>query len=320
MWTVPVIAMQPLRQIGTSFMRMPIATPIGPFAQGSLDEALSFSVGARRVEPGKDMPQAPPSTHRIKWQRAKHLGVVGHDAANPYAQVAVVARGMVEERRCTGLALIGEHLSKTHSRMIINRHKRCFPARASDMIARIAGDTVAGTLNARQLLAIDVQQLAGSGTLVAARQRRRIERRQTAQSRSRQHPRYGGARDPQLSRNVGHRPAALAQRKHPLRGALWNRARRAMRPRAAIAKARFTLGSIPQHPFPNALALGSTALRHRANRFTDYYGLNHPQSTCWRHWSILVGVHSVLLIRTDGVATISFFQLDRGDNVLRLHT
>src|SRR5205823_11838252 len=159
MWTVPVIAMQPLRQIGTSFTRMSIGTPVGPFAQGSLDEALGFSVGARRV----DMPQAPTSTHRIKWQRAKHLGVVGHDAANPYAQVAVVARGMVEERRCAGFALIGEHLSKTHSRMIINRHKRCFPARASDMIARIAGDTVAGTLNTRQLLAIDVQQLAGSG-------------------------------------------------------------------------------------------------------------------------------------------------------------
>src|SRR5947207_9844491 len=79
MWTVPVIAMQPLRQIGTSFTRMSIGTPVGPFAQGSLDEALGFSVGARRV----DMPQAPTSTHRIKWQRAKHLAVVGHDAAKP---------------------------------------------------------------------------------------------------------------------------------------------------------------------------------------------------------------------------------------------
>jgi hypothetical protein len=27
----------------------------------------------------------------------------------------------------------------------------------------------------------------------------------------------------------------------------------------------------------------------------------------------------ILMARTDGVATISFFQLDRGDNVLRLH-
>src|SRR5437763_14824044 len=120
MWTVPVIAMQPLRQIGTSFTRMPIATPIGPFAQGSLDEALGFSVGAGRIELGKDMPQAPASTHRIKWQRAKHLSVVGHDAANPYAQVAVVARGMVEERRCAGFALIGE---QSQQNLLANDHQ-----------------------------------------------------------------------------------------------------------------------------------------------------------------------------------------------------
>src|SRR5205823_11864746 len=144
--------MQPLRQIGTSFTRMPIGTPVGPFAQGSLDEALGFSVGARRV----DMPQAPTSTHRIKWQRAKHLAVVGHDAANPYAQVAVVARGMVEERRCAGFALIGEHLSKTYSRMIINGHKRRFVADAADMIRRIAGDAVPGPFDAREFLAVDV--------------------------------------------------------------------------------------------------------------------------------------------------------------------
>jgi hypothetical protein len=93
-----------------------------------------------------------------------------------------------------------------------------------------------------------------------------------------------------------------------------------MRPRAAIAKTDFTLGSISDHPLTNALAVGSTALRYRTDWFTDPYGLNHAQSTRWRHWGILVGVHSVLLVRTDGLATISFFQLDRGDNVLRLHT
>jgi hypothetical protein len=61
-------------------------------------------------------------------------------------------------------------------------------------------------------------------------------------------------------------------------------------------------------------------LRNRLNRFAFEHRFNHSQSTYRRHWGILVGVHSVLLARTDGVATISFFQLDRGDNVLRLHT
>jgi hypothetical protein len=31
-------------------------------------------------------------------------------------------------------------------------------------------------------------------------------------------------------------------------------------------------------------------------------------------------VHSVLLSETDGLGTISFPQLDRGDNVLKLHS
>src|SRR5207248_4523547 len=159
----------------------------------------------------------------------------------------------------------------------------------------------------------------GPGALVAAWQRCRIERRETAQSNSGQHPRHGRSRDPQLGGNAGHRPAASAQRGHPLRSAAGDRPRRAMQPRAAITKTCLTFGSIAQYPFTNALAIHATALRHRADGFTGHHRLNYPQSTRWRHWSILMGVHSVLLVRTEGVATISFFQLDRGDNVLRLH-
>ena len=94
---------------------------------------------------------------------------------------------------------------------------------------------------------------------------------------------------------------------------------RMVRPRAEIAKARCSLGPIASYPFAYGLAIGSTALGHRLNGFTGQYGFHHAQSTRGRHWGILVGVHSVLLVRTEGVVTISFFQLDRGDNVLRLH-
>src|SRR6266567_2280698 len=277
MRAVPVIAMQPIRQICSSFARMAIGTPIGPLAQGGLD------------------------------------------AAYPYAQRGVVPRCMVEERRRARFALVGEHLSEADPRTVIDGHEGRFIARTPDVVAPITGHAVSRTLDARQLLTVDVQQLTGSGALVAARQRRRIERRQSAQSSPCQHPRYGGARDPQLRRDTGHRPAALAQRNHPLRGAPRNGLGRVARPRAAIAKARCSLGLIPGHPFTHGLAVGSTAPRHCWDRFTGQYGLDHAQSTYWRHWGILVGVHSVLLARTDGVATISFFQLDRGDNVLRLH-
>ena len=117
-----------------------------------------------------------------------------------------------------------------------------------------------------------MQQLAGSSTLIAARQRCRIERRQTAQSHPCQRPRYGRPRDPQLGRDMRHRPAALAQRDHPLRGAVGNRARRAMRPRAPIAKPGVARGTVAQQSLAHTLAIGVAALGYRTNRFTSHNG------------------------------------------------
>ena len=64
---------------------------------------------------------------------------------------------MIEERRRTALALVGEHLGKRHARTIVNGHKRRFVADAADMIAPIAtcapsadGDDCAGSNRARK--------------------------------------------------------------------------------------------------------------------------------------------------------------------------
>src|SRR4029434_4880338 len=130
----------------------------------------------------EDVLQAPAATHRNEGQRAKHLGVVGHDAANAYAEVAVVARRMVKERRRTTLALVGEHFGESHPRTIVDRHEGRFPACASDVVLQIASDAVSGPLNARELLAVDVQQFARSSSLVAPWQRCRIKGGQTAQA------------------------------------------------------------------------------------------------------------------------------------------
>src|SRR4029453_13258172 len=139
MRAVPVIAMQPFWQIGGSFARMAISSSIGPFAQCGLNEPLGFAIGAWRVKPGEDMPQAPTATDRCKRQRAKHPGVVRHDATYPYAEVRVIARGVIEERRRASLALVGEHLDKPHARTIVNRHEGGFPASASNLMLAIAG-------------------------------------------------------------------------------------------------------------------------------------------------------------------------------------
>src|SRR5215471_6563708 len=146
MRAVPVIAMQPFWQIGGSLAGMAVGTPIRPFAQCGLDEALGLAVGSRRVDLGEDVSQAPTPHSRGEGQRAIYLGVVSHDAAEPHAKVAVVARCMVEECRCTTLALVGEHLGKAHPRTIVDGHKRGFPAGATGMILRIACHAVPDAL------------------------------------------------------------------------------------------------------------------------------------------------------------------------------
>src|SRR4030095_12130957 len=142
MWAVAVVAMAPLWEMRNAFPRMAISSAIGPFAQGGLDEALGFAIGARGVELGEDVPQAPAVTHCNEGQGAKHFGVVGHDAANAYAEVAVVTRGMVKKRRRTTLALVGEHFGESHPRTIVDRHECRFPAGTSDVGLRMASDAV----------------------------------------------------------------------------------------------------------------------------------------------------------------------------------
>ena len=109
--------------------------------------------------------QPPAPTRGGERKRAKHLGVVGHDAADPDAEAAVVARGMVEKRRCIGVAFVAEHLGKRHARTTVDRDKRRFVADAADMILRIAGDAVSHVLDARQLLVVDVQKIARSANV-----------------------------------------------------------------------------------------------------------------------------------------------------------
>ena len=51
MRTMPVVVMQPARQMRGAFLGSRIGAAISPFAQSGLNEALRFAVGARGIEP-----------------------------------------------------------------------------------------------------------------------------------------------------------------------------------------------------------------------------------------------------------------------------
>lgn len=59
---VPVVAMQPGGQVPGALLGAVVGKRVGPFAQGSLDQALGFAIGPRCVGSGALIPQAQPPT------------------------------------------------------------------------------------------------------------------------------------------------------------------------------------------------------------------------------------------------------------------
>ena len=55
MWPMPVVAMEPVEQLGGSLIRVVVGASVGPFAQRGLNEALGLAVGLRRVGLGEDL-------------------------------------------------------------------------------------------------------------------------------------------------------------------------------------------------------------------------------------------------------------------------
>ncbi len=58
MRTVPIVAMEPERQLGASVVGGLIGMGVGPFPEGGLDKALCLAVGLGRVWPGADVLEA----------------------------------------------------------------------------------------------------------------------------------------------------------------------------------------------------------------------------------------------------------------------
>ena len=58
MRAMPVVAMQPVEQLGRSLPGVLISASIGPFTKCGLDEALGLAIGSRSVGLGEDLAKA----------------------------------------------------------------------------------------------------------------------------------------------------------------------------------------------------------------------------------------------------------------------
>src|SRR6266849_6403328 len=97
MRSVPVVAMEPSRQLGGSAIGVAIGLSVGPFAQRALDKALGLAVGLRRVGPGSDVFEAELAAGVAKVEGFVAGAVVGHDAGDRDAQAGVVGDSGLQE-------------------------------------------------------------------------------------------------------------------------------------------------------------------------------------------------------------------------------
>ena len=87
--------------------------------------------------------------------------VVGHDAAQADIVLREVGRGLAKETACGDGLFVGHHGDKGHAGVVIDGDVEELPAGAAGFVLGVAGDAVAGLVDAGQLLDIDVQQVAG---------------------------------------------------------------------------------------------------------------------------------------------------------------
>src|SRR2546425_9337176 len=94
---MPIVAMQPDGQLGSSVRRGWISEGIGPFPERRLNEAFGLAVGFWRIRLGADVLEAEIAAGPGEGLRPIAGTVVGHDAADGDAEACIVGQRCLEK-------------------------------------------------------------------------------------------------------------------------------------------------------------------------------------------------------------------------------
>jgi hypothetical protein len=160
MGAVPVVLVYPGFEVFLSFFGVLVEPCVGPFPYGGLDEALCLSAGARGVDAGADVLE-PEVAVGVAEQLGDEAGaVVGHHAAELDVVPSEVGVGLAQEAAGRDGLFIGHHGDVSHAGVVVDGDVKELPTGSTSLVLWVAGDAVAGLFNARQLLDVDVQQVA----------------------------------------------------------------------------------------------------------------------------------------------------------------
>ena len=171
---MPVIHVAPSWQGLSALVRCGVAAGIGPFAQGSLDQALSLAIGPGRIGPCADMFQAKVAASSGKGFRDIATAITGHDTGHFHTGPLVPGDGGPEVDNSTERFFISMDLAEGEARMVVNADMHIFPAITANRPAARAGlaralarHTVARVFKSSQFPDVEMDQVARSFAFIA---------------------------------------------------------------------------------------------------------------------------------------------------------
>ena len=116
MRTVPVVLVDPGRQLDGADLGVVVGTSVGPFAKGGLDEAFGFAIGAGSVGASEAVGESELVAEAAKDAGAITRSIVGKQAANGDAEAGVVIDGSLKKRRSGRGFLVRQDLGEGDAR------------------------------------------------------------------------------------------------------------------------------------------------------------------------------------------------------------
>ena len=193
---MPIVSVQPDRQLRGAPVGCWISDGIGPFPEGGLDEALGLAVGFGRVGLGAEVFDAELPAGVAEGEGFITTAIVGHDAGDGDAEALVIIYRRLEEGDGAVRLLVGFDFGESDPGMVVDTDVDELPADAAAIALSgpIAGDAVADLLETTELLDVDVDHLAGRGALIAAYRLSRFQVAYPIQSQPPQNTADGGRR------------------------------------------------------------------------------------------------------------------------------
>ncbi len=164
---VEVVVLLPRRELLIAFLGVEVVANVGPLAQGGLNETFGLAVGARGVGACEAVLDAELEAGGTEVAGAIAGTVVGKQAANDDAVLGVEGDGGMQEGDSGWALLVGQHTGESETGVIVDGDVQSLPAGELRASTPPTVATNGDLLIAGHALDVEMEQIAGSGMLIA---------------------------------------------------------------------------------------------------------------------------------------------------------